>query len=53
MIETAPPQQFIGPKLFPDKALPCSKCGTPVVISTKFRRAKTAVCCDCASVRDT
>ena len=50
MIEAAP-QQFIGPKRFPDKVLPCSKCGCAVPIPTKFRRSKTAVCFDCADAR--
>ena len=51
MIETAPPQEFIGPRCFPIKYLPCSECGEPVRIPDKFRRAKTAVCFDCADAR--
>ena len=40
-------ESFIGPKLYPDKYLPCSVCGEPVRIPDKFRRAKTATHGEC------
>ena len=48
MNTNAPPQDFIGPRLHPIKYLPCRCCGTEVRIPEKYRRAKTAVCSDCA-----
>ena len=47
----APPQTFIGPKLFPDKVLPCNYCSTPVVIPAKYRMSKGAVCSECSPIR--
>ena len=39
----APPQSFIGPRVYPPKFLRCSVCGDWIQVADKYRRAKTAV----------
>ena len=45
----APPQDFIGPRVFAHKFLPCKECGVDVLIPDKYRRAKVATCLECAN----
>ena len=39
----APPQNFIGPRVYPPKFLRCSVCGDWIQVADKYRRAKRAV----------
>ena len=43
----APPQDFIGPRVFPPKFLRCSVCDEWIQVSDKYRRAKTATHAEC------
>ena len=45
--EPAPPQNFIGPRFYPIKYLPCRVCGGSVRVADKYRHAKTAVHGEC------
>ena len=42
--ELAPPQNFIGPRVYPPKYLYCHVCRAHVKVADKYRRARRANC---------
>ena len=38
----APPQDFIGPRVYPPKFLRCDSCGDWIHVADKYPRASTA-----------
>ena len=43
----APPQDFIGPRVYPPTFLRCDCCGDWIQVADKYRRAKAARHSDC------